>query len=455
MSSKDYLGYYNILGINSNSTANEIKAAYRRMAMDLHPDRNQGKDTTAEFQKLQKAYEILSNEKLRQKYDADSSVPPTQSTNDQDSYKSFDPIVCSVCSAVTAQPRYKVFYSVISYFFGATRRPHQGIFCSKCEVKTAIKASAITMIVGWWSIPGFIWSFMTLFENLVGGSFYLQNAKLQSYQAMYFARVGKVDLARAVAQESLNLINKILKSNLRHTKFEQSIDVETESQLGSLKNTLEDYIKSFPPEVKSIEIKPNNIIFNKRFNAQIALLVVFFGIIAGYTEYVDIQESNREAARLEQQGIKRAQAAAVAAREAIALKSLEQPLPLSGPYSIPGNAWYSRDSFPTLKVNNSPEVNTLLKLYRQSSKTELMSIFIRAGDSVEVAVPPGTYVVKVASGNTWYGEPIWFGRDTSYGKLDSIFTFSIEGGNLRGHELTLKLLKDGNLTQTKISANDF
>jgi hypothetical protein len=53
--------YYDILGINKKATPEEIKKAYRTLAMKYHPDRNQG-DKTAEskFKEASEAYQVLS-----------------------------------------------------------------------------------------------------------------------------------------------------------------------------------------------------------------------------------------------------------------------------------------------------------------------------------------------------------------------------------------------------------
>lgn len=62
--------YYDVLGVSRTATADEIKKAYRKMAMKYHPDRNQG-DTEAEakFKEAAEAYEVLSNEDKRARYD--------------------------------------------------------------------------------------------------------------------------------------------------------------------------------------------------------------------------------------------------------------------------------------------------------------------------------------------------------------------------------------------------
>ena len=62
--------YYEILGVTKSSTADEIKKAYRKVAMQFHPDRNPG-DKAAEdkFKEAAEAYEVLSDEQKKAKYD--------------------------------------------------------------------------------------------------------------------------------------------------------------------------------------------------------------------------------------------------------------------------------------------------------------------------------------------------------------------------------------------------
>lgn len=61
--------HYQILGVARGAEPAAIKAAYRRLALQYHPERNHSPGAVAEFQKVQRAYEVLSRPDMRHRYD--------------------------------------------------------------------------------------------------------------------------------------------------------------------------------------------------------------------------------------------------------------------------------------------------------------------------------------------------------------------------------------------------
>jgi molecular chaperone DnaJ len=61
--------YYEVLGVSKNASKDEIKDAYRKLAMQYHPDRNKAADAEDKFKEISEAYAVLSDDQKRQQYD--------------------------------------------------------------------------------------------------------------------------------------------------------------------------------------------------------------------------------------------------------------------------------------------------------------------------------------------------------------------------------------------------
>lgn len=69
-SAMDYKDYYKILGVERKASADDIRKAYRKLAMQFHPDKNPGnKKAEEKFKEMNEAYQVLSDEKKRARYD--------------------------------------------------------------------------------------------------------------------------------------------------------------------------------------------------------------------------------------------------------------------------------------------------------------------------------------------------------------------------------------------------
>lgn len=83
--------YYKILGVKKTASADEIKKAYRKLAMKYHPDKTKGDKAAEEtFKKISEAYAVLSDKEKRQEYDTYGSTGFQQKFTQEDIFKGFD-----------------------------------------------------------------------------------------------------------------------------------------------------------------------------------------------------------------------------------------------------------------------------------------------------------------------------------------------------------------------------
>ena len=124
-----------------------------------------------------------------------------------------------------------------------------------------------------------------------------------------------------------------------------------------------------------------------------------------------------------------------------------QPLPETGATNKPN---LYGDSPLQIKTNSGSHYWVKI-VNAYDEREELVSYFIRGGETLDVTLPAGSYVVKYAYGDTWYGEEYLFGENTGYSKADEVFEFY----HNQGYVIELIQQLNGNLHTTAIDESQF
>jgi molecular chaperone DnaJ len=82
--------YYEVLGVPKNAGADEIKSAYRRLALKFHPDRNKEPEAAERFKEISEAYAVLSDPKKREQYDSYGHAGFDQMYSQEDIFRGAD-----------------------------------------------------------------------------------------------------------------------------------------------------------------------------------------------------------------------------------------------------------------------------------------------------------------------------------------------------------------------------
>ncbi|MFQ6403237.1 J domain-containing protein [Methylophilus sp. 'Pure River'] len=434
MSSKDPKGYYKILGIDCSATESDIKSAFKKKAMELHPDRNKAKNATQLFQLLNEALSVLSDPDLRAEYDT-SLVETVHHTPEEDEDQP-EPAVCSVCDKVSAQPRYSIFYDVRSFLFYTSKRAHQGIYCSVCAEKQILKASLVTWLFGWWGLPwGPIYSIQTLLVNMFGGKRPNDmNARLTFYQAWVFAYNNKLDVAYAVAQDALRFANKLPRRNASQETL-------------TLKNDIDNLINTLTKNgVNTVKLINSWALFNKAFYIQASVMLLVFGVVADAL-YNESKRNNNNS-----------NGSSYSASEQIAEPIQHKPAytrPLEDPN---GNEWPDFptyvDGYPQLRTNGKSKVtvdnnrndsDVFVKLYalQNNGAAPVRVFFIPAHSDFTVEnITAGEYDLRyqnLDSGKLSRSESfVAKERQTDEGIEFSVFTmtlYKVANGNMHTYAL--------------------
>ncbi len=131
--------------------------------------------------------------------------------------------------------------------------------------------------------------------------------------------------------------------------------------------------------------------------------------------------------------------------------SLPLPLPANGAT----HKYSSGEGIAPLRIITRPGGYYFVKLVDWESNLPVMTFFIHSGKTVDVDVPLGSYKLKYAAGQSWYGEEDLFGLDTIYSQAEKKFVFKIDGNQISGYSVELILQPQGNLSTKRIAKSDF
>src|SRR5271170_7014382 len=82
--------YYEVLGIGKTASAEQIKGAYRELAMKYHPDRNKDKNAEEKFKEINEAYAVLSDPEKRKQYDSFGPEGFQKRYTEEDIFRNFN-----------------------------------------------------------------------------------------------------------------------------------------------------------------------------------------------------------------------------------------------------------------------------------------------------------------------------------------------------------------------------
>jgi hypothetical protein len=440
---KDLKGYYSCLGVAPNASSEEIKSSYKRLAKQLHPDINHDPNAKTQFQKINDAYQVLSDPDLRAAYDAlQYSKPKPEPRQDE-----LDPICCSHCGKVTAQPRSTVFFRTISIILLTTKTPIQGIFCSACATKLGLRASLVSAIFGWWGFPwGPIYTISSIFTNAGGGRHSREiDEKLTWYNALAFLSRGKLAISYALAQQSRKARNAEIAADAdRLVNHLRAAGVPTTSP--SLKNPWSNPLL---------------------LSAHLGLLLLVPGAIGLAIAYDDLSKSSKQVYRPPVQVAAKPDFSQYATPVPASPQARQAP-----PVAVPTCAVQpfngkvlSKNISPTknghsIEVNNGSTGNAIIKVRDAYSGALRLSFFVAKGSTASFSdLPDGVYKIQYAFGDDFGTDCRSFLLITSAAEFPTIRSLTTETTSsqiiTKSLTYTLYAVPGGNVRPQSIGAEAF
>lgn len=389
----DPKGYYRILGVSDNASQEEIRSAYRKRSLEVHPDTNQSSDAHTDFIELQQAYQVLKDSRKRAEYDSSCVEVPDRPGNEdarrEQQGERFDPIRCSVCNCVSAQPRYVVFWETVS-FLKTIRSPVQGIMCTKCAGKSAYEATKKSLIFGWWGIWGLLITPITVAGNLSGGEKPAENnGRILLHQAWYFVKQGRLDIAYFLAKDA--------------EKFLRSTNAKEKETLISICNSVIAECKSYAAG-KTLDSAWDKALpqTSKQWKAVGICAVAWFAGISFLSSYSE-QQTRKATEGAPDYSYEQTPPEQSTKPEIKSPQDLELPppipttyLPLSTGY-LPNKSIGSKGGYSTITLRNNSTSNFHVKLYEHVAGNWVLSreAYLKANEEFTMDdIAPGEYEMR-------------------------------------------------------------
>ncbi len=134
----------------------------------------------------------------------------------------------------------------------------------------------------------------------------------------------------------------------------------------------------------------------------------------------------------------------------------EQPTPEQGGMEYGDSYVNSTGTTAPLKITTrASDGNYVMKVVNWDTGEFVASYFINRGSTLSIELPLGSYKLKFASGDKWYGTKFLFGPRTSYSYIPDKMTFYLSGDYARGHRIELIPQVGGNLDTRPMSSVDW
>jgi curved DNA-binding protein CbpA len=458
--------YYKVLGVPRNATDAQIKQAWRNLIKACHPDVNSSAKAAEWTRELNEAYGTLSDAQAKMSYDMDLKLEESkpeeasarQTTANQTRTEGKPPpraepnFCCEKCNRTDSSLRISATWRVFSFINYSRKSPTVKILCGRCRVKESLAASAATVLLGWWSIWGFFWTLEALFNNARGGEQPEENnAALLNALGYQLYRTGR----HQEAYEALL------------AAFKLKPDPKTKEGLEYLKQHAKPtQKKTFWERFRALELHP---IYYHAPAGAVGLLLLFFGFSALNADSTSGSSSTAQQSPARYTPSPNQSSASRRAvpvfdptkpYEVISEKPVfsepEQPTPKQGGLAFSDRIVFDKGVTAPLKITTrASDGNYVMKIVDWSTGEFVASYFINRGSTLEIELPLGSYKLKFASGDKWYGMEHLFGPTTAYSYVPDKMVFYLSGDYARGHRIELIPQVGGNLETPRMKAEDW